>query len=93
MPQVRRPVEAAAAYARLAEQTTYSGQAVNWDDAVAKGPDEMPPKFAFDPAAELVYLVDDRGHEVPQEKALLLFVKLVCEAETDSGARVALVSG
>ena len=44
----------------------------------------------FDPAAELLYLVDDRGREVPQEKALLLFVKLVCEAETGSGARVAL---
>ena len=44
----------------------------------------------FDPAAELLYLVDDRGREVPREKALLLFVKLVCEAAAESGARIAL---
>ncbi len=32
----------------LGRMATYSGQEVNWDDAVAKGPDEMPKKFAFD---------------------------------------------
>jgi mannose-1-phosphate guanylyltransferase/phosphomannomutase len=44
----------------------------------------------FEPAAELLYLVDDRGHEVPLEKALLLFVKLVCEGAAGRGARIAL---
>jgi mannose-1-phosphate guanylyltransferase/phosphomannomutase len=34
----------------------------------------------FDPAAELVYLVDDQGDDVPLEKALLLYVRLVGEA-------------
>jgi predicted dehydrogenase len=34
-----------AVFGRMA---TYSGQEVDWDDAVAKGPDEMPKKFAFD---------------------------------------------
>jgi myo-inositol 2-dehydrogenase / D-chiro-inositol 1-dehydrogenase len=32
----------------LGRMATYSGLVVNWDDAVAKGPDEMPKKFAFD---------------------------------------------
>ncbi len=32
----------------LGRMATYSGAEVNWDDAVAKGPDEMPKKFAFD---------------------------------------------
>jgi predicted dehydrogenase len=32
----------------LGRMATYSGQVVTWDDAVAKGPDEMPPQFAFD---------------------------------------------
>jgi myo-inositol 2-dehydrogenase / D-chiro-inositol 1-dehydrogenase len=32
----------------LGRMATYSGQEVNWDDAVAKGPDEMPKKYAFD---------------------------------------------
>ncbi|MEN6404955.1 MAG: Gfo/Idh/MocA family oxidoreductase [Thermoguttaceae bacterium] len=32
----------------LGRMATYSGQEVNWDDAVAYGPDEMPKKFAFD---------------------------------------------
>jgi predicted dehydrogenase len=32
----------------LGRMATYSGIEVNWDDAVAKGPDEMPKKFAFD---------------------------------------------
>ncbi len=34
-----------AVFGRMA---TYSGQVVKWDDAVAKGPNEMPEKFAFD---------------------------------------------
>jgi predicted dehydrogenase len=32
----------------LGRMATYSGQEVNWDDAVAKGPSEMPKRFAFD---------------------------------------------
>ena len=44
----------------------------------------------FDPAAELLYLVDDQGQEVPQEKALLLFVKLVCQAAAGKDASIAL---
>jgi predicted dehydrogenase len=32
----------------LGRMATYSGQEVKWDDAVAKGPSEMPAKFAFD---------------------------------------------
>ena len=32
----------------LGRMATYSGQVVKWDDAAAKGPDEMPKKFAFD---------------------------------------------
>jgi myo-inositol 2-dehydrogenase / D-chiro-inositol 1-dehydrogenase len=32
----------------MGRMATYSGQVVKWDDAVAKGPDEMPKKFAFD---------------------------------------------
>jgi myo-inositol 2-dehydrogenase / D-chiro-inositol 1-dehydrogenase len=32
----------------LGRMATYSGQAVNWDEAAAKGPDEMPKRFAFD---------------------------------------------
>ena len=31
------------------------------------------------PGAERLYIVDERGHEVPLEKALLLFVKLVAQ--------------
>ena len=31
------------------------------------------------PGAERIFLVDDQGHEVPLEKALLLFVKLVAQ--------------
>jgi hypothetical protein len=34
----------------LGRMATYSGKEVNWDDAVAKGPSEMPEKFAFDAA-------------------------------------------
>ena len=32
----------------LGRMATYSGQVVNWDEAVEKGPSEMPAKFAFD---------------------------------------------
>jgi hypothetical protein len=32
----------------LGRMATYSGQVVKWDDAAAKGPDEMPKKSAFD---------------------------------------------
>jgi myo-inositol 2-dehydrogenase / D-chiro-inositol 1-dehydrogenase len=32
----------------LGRMATYSGQEVNWDEAVKKGPNEMPKKFAFD---------------------------------------------
>ena len=32
----------------LGRMATYSGQVVRWDDAVSKGPNEMPAKFAFD---------------------------------------------
>jgi len=32
----------------LGRMATYSGQVVKWDDAVAKGPDEMPKRLAFD---------------------------------------------
>ncbi len=32
----------------LGRMATYSGQVVRWDDAVAKGPDEMPERLAWD---------------------------------------------
>jgi len=32
----------------LGRMATYSGLTVNWDEAVAKGPSEMPARFAFD---------------------------------------------
>jgi predicted dehydrogenase len=32
----------------LGRMASYSGQVVHWDDAVAKGPNEMPNRFAFD---------------------------------------------
>ncbi len=32
----------------LGRMATYSGQVVKWDDAVAKGPNEMPERYAFD---------------------------------------------
>jgi mannose-1-phosphate guanylyltransferase/phosphomannomutase len=44
---------------------------------------------AFDPAAELLYVVDERGAEIPLEQALLLYVKLVCEHAAE-GAGIAL---
>ncbi len=44
----------------------------------------------FDPAAELLFLVDERGARIPQERALLLYVRLVCVAAAGSGASIAL---
>jgi hypothetical protein len=32
----------------LGRMATYSGQVVRWDDALAKGPSEMPERFALD---------------------------------------------
>lgn len=32
----------------LGRMATYSGSLVSWDEAVAKGPDEMPPRLAWD---------------------------------------------
>lgn len=32
----------------LGRMATYSGQSVKWDEAVAKGPSEMPERYAFD---------------------------------------------
>ncbi len=34
----------------LGRMACYSGQVVRWDDAVARGPNELPPKLAFDAA-------------------------------------------
>ncbi len=45
--------------------------------------------FVVGPAAERLYLVDDRGLEVPAEKVLLLFVRLVAQ-QAPSGSRIAL---
>ncbi len=45
---------------------TYSGHVVRWDDAVAKGPNEMPDRFAWD--AKPPVLPDKDGgyeHAVP----------------------------
>jgi predicted dehydrogenase len=43
----------------LGRMATYSGQVVKWDEAVAKGPDEMPKRFAFD--ADLPAMPDKDG--------------------------------
>ncbi len=43
----------------LGRMATYSGQVVKWDDAVAKGPDEMPEKFDFN--ADPPVLPDEHG--------------------------------
>ena len=43
----------------LGRMATYSGQVVKWDDAVAKGPNEMPETFAWD--AKPPVLPDDKG--------------------------------
>jgi mannose-1-phosphate guanylyltransferase/phosphomannomutase len=45
--------------------------------------------FVIGPAAERLYLVDDRGREVPAEKLLLLFVRLVAQ-QASPGARITL---
>jgi len=47
----------------LGRMSTYSGLEVNWKEAVEKGPDEMPKKFAFDadPPATL-----DKNGDYPQ---------------------------
>jgi predicted dehydrogenase len=50
----------------LGRMATYSGQVVRWDEAVAKGPDEMPEKFAWDALPKI--LPDKDGlyeHAVP----------------------------
>jgi hypothetical protein len=44
----------------LGRMATYSGQLVNWDDAVAKGPSEMPEKL--DLAAQPRVLPDAKGN-------------------------------
>jgi len=44
----------------LGRMATYSGQIVRWDDAVAKGPDEMPRKFAFNATPPVVPDKDGR---------------------------------
>jgi len=55
----------------LGRMATYSGQVVRWDDAVAKGPDEMPDAFAFNadppvmPDAEGNYPVPMPGEYQP----------------------------
>jgi len=43
----------------LGRMATYSGNIVRWDDAVAKGPDEMPDQFAWD--ADPPSLPDENG--------------------------------
>lgn len=46
----------------LGRMATYSGQIVKWDDAVAKGPDEMPQQYTWDARPPL--LADaDGGYE------------------------------
>ncbi len=50
----------------LGRMATYSGQEVHWDDAVAGGPDELPPVLAWD--ADPPVLPDEAGcyeHAVP----------------------------
>jgi myo-inositol 2-dehydrogenase / D-chiro-inositol 1-dehydrogenase len=50
----------------LGRMATYSGQVVKWDEAVAKGPDEMPERLAWD--ADPRVLPDAEGgyeHAVP----------------------------
>ncbi len=46
----------------LARMATYSGEVVKWDDAVAKGPDEMPKRLAWD-ADPPVLPDEDGGYE------------------------------
>jgi myo-inositol 2-dehydrogenase / D-chiro-inositol 1-dehydrogenase len=49
----------------LGRMATYSGQVVKWDDAVAKGPDEMPKKFALD-AEPPAWAKPDQKGDYPQ---------------------------
>jgi myo-inositol 2-dehydrogenase / D-chiro-inositol 1-dehydrogenase len=44
----------------LGRMASYSGQCIKWDEAVEKGPNEMPAKFAFD--AEPPVKPDDNGN-------------------------------
>jgi len=46
----------------LGRMATYSGQVVRWEDAVARGPDEMPEKLAWD-AAPRILPDADGGYE------------------------------
>ncbi len=46
----------------LGRMATYSGRVVRWDDAVQKGPDEMPARFAWD-APPPVLPDKDGGYE------------------------------
>ena len=50
----------------LGRMATYSGQVVKWDDAVAKGPDEMPERLAWD--AKPPVLPDD-GRQLRARRA------------------------
>ena len=45
--------------------------------------------LVIDPGAERLYVVDDTGVEVPLEKALLLFVKLVAQ-QAGRGEKIVL---
>jgi mannose-1-phosphate guanylyltransferase/phosphomannomutase len=45
--------------------------------------------LVVDPGAERLYIVDDQGAEVPMEKALLLFVKLVAQ-QAGRGEKIVL---
>ncbi len=44
----------------LGRMATYSGKVVKWDEAVEKGPDEMPQKYAFD--ADPPVMPDENGN-------------------------------
>ncbi len=44
----------------LGRMATYSGKVVQWDDAVAKGPDEMPDRYAWD--ADPPVMPDSHGN-------------------------------
>jgi mannose-1-phosphate guanylyltransferase/phosphomannomutase len=45
--------------------------------------------IVMEPGAERLYLVDERGEEIPLEKALLLFIKLVAQ-EAQKGRKIAV---
>ena len=68
----------------LGRMATYSGQVVHWDDAVAKGPNEMPEKFAWD--AKPKVLPDKNGlyeHAVADTRRL----QAILTSLRPSGAR------